>query len=227
MVYLLLVASVLVGAALAFSFQAKFQPHLNTLLTLSGGFLLAVTLSEMLPESYVSMGKQAAFWVVVGWLIQIVIESFSQGFEHGHAAHFTDQNRRIVITALFVHAIFDGIPARSHPYFLYAVLLHKIPISFMLVGLLMRERVSKMQLFLSLGVFAAAAPLGAYLDTLYWFVKNQRAILATASGAFLQISATILLESTGKHHQIKRVKAIALLIGLSLGLIGLWHGAAD
>ncbi|MEH0007615.1 MAG: hypothetical protein V6Z82_02710 [Flavobacteriales bacterium] len=221
MIYLLLVASVMVGATLYLLFQAKFQPHLNTILTLSGGFLLAVTLREMLPESYASLGEQAAFWVVVGWLIQIVIEFFSQGFEHGHIRHFTEQKGRIVITALLVHAIFDGIPARSHPHFLYAVLLHKVPISCMLVGLLVRERVSKMQLILSLGLFAAAAPLGAYLDTLSWFVKNQMVILATASGVFLHISATILLESSGKYHQIKWVKAIALLIGLALGLIDL------
>ena len=220
MIYLLLIASTGVGVLLALLFRDRVQSQLPSLLALSGGFLFSATLSEMLPESYSALGARAALWIVVGLVIQIAIAFFSKGFEHGHPHSLTGNSGCSVIIALFVHALFDGIPARANPHFFSAILLHKIPISFMLAALLVSERVSKAELAASLLLFAWAAPLGAYLSTLQALQAHRYVAFAIASGVFLHLSSTILFESTTEDHKISPRRALALLVGLALGLIG-------
>lgn len=219
MTYLLLLAAAALGMGLALVLQARLHPHIDTLLTLSGGFLLSVTVSEIMPEIYDAMGRRAAAWILAGLLMQILIDFFSKGFEHGHTHRLSGRGGRTVAIALFIHAVFDGIPAATHPDFLNAILLHKIPISFMLAALLVRDRTPKIELIAVLLLFAMAAPLGAYLSTLSWVTNHRNEALGLACGMFLHIASTIVFESADKDHKFDLLKMTALLLGLALGLV--------
>ncbi len=91
MIYLLPLLSVLLGYVIATFFRPKSKKNLKLLLAFSGSFLLALTVSHLLPAVYESSHAHDAsghvhngvgFFIMFGIIFQIVLEYFSQGAEH-------------------------------------------------------------------------------------------------------------------------------------------------
>ena len=83
--YLLPILAVVFGVVLALI--TKHQKTLSTklLLSFSGAFLLALTLFDLLPEVYEHLEvKRTGLFIMCGILLQIILEFFSKGAEHGH-----------------------------------------------------------------------------------------------------------------------------------------------
>ena len=79
---LLLIVSVVLGGLLVDLF--KKSSNLKLLLSFSGGFLLMIIFAHILPESYEALGINTGYFVLCGFLLQIILEYFSKGAEHGH-----------------------------------------------------------------------------------------------------------------------------------------------
>ena len=83
--YLFPIYAVLIGYVFVyFTKQEKFK-SIKLLLAFSGAFLLSITIFELLPEVYQRLeAKQTGLFIMSGILIQIILEFFSKGAEHGH-----------------------------------------------------------------------------------------------------------------------------------------------
>lgn len=201
------------------------------LLAFSGAFLLSVTVVHMLPELYAAGGEGIGPWVLAGFMLQVVLEFFSRGIEHGHVhAHHGHARTLPLMTllSLCAHSFTEGLPfadagVRANLPFVAGVLMHKAPMAIALATMLRRSDVTDARYWTMIGVFAIALPTGmlagiaggerlggAFLD----------AALATAIGMLLHISTTILFEST-PDHRFNAKRFITVLAGAGLAFLSM------
>lgn len=217
--YLLPILAVVFGIALAFA--GKRQKTINTklLLSFSGAFLLALTLFDLLPEVYEHLEvKRTGLFIMCGILLQIILEFFSKGAEHGHVhMHKTETVFPwLLFISLCIHSFLEGFPIHEHNDMVYGVLIHKIPIAALITTFLIQSDYSKLQIAFFLLVFTVMTPLGtlvsntSQLESSYIYTIN-----AIVIGIFFHISTTILFE-TGEGHKFNLSKLIAIILGVGI-----------
>ena len=82
---LILVLAVLLGGGIVVGLErANKSTMIKLLLSLSGGFLLAISFIHLIPEIYIHSGEKVGYYILLGFLIQLFLEYFSKGIEHGH-----------------------------------------------------------------------------------------------------------------------------------------------
>ncbi len=235
MSYILLILSVFIGAVLVFVVKPS-QKIVRLLLAFSGAYLLSITVLHLLPEIYSehhheghhhshNFSKITGILILLGILIQSVLESFSKGLEHGHIHLHDDEKHKFPImlfVSLCIHAFSEGLPIHSsHHNLLIAIIVHKIPIAVVLTTLLLHSSISKKQIFIALTIFALMSPLGYLLGYKVPFLMDYHAeITAFIIGVFLHISTIILFEST-ENHKFNIKKFIAIIIGILLAVFTL------
>ena len=83
--FILPILAVLIGYVFVLVFKPSKQKNLKLLLAFSGAFLLSITVFNFLPEVYNdSNSKTIGLFIMMGILLQIILEFFSKGAEHGH-----------------------------------------------------------------------------------------------------------------------------------------------
>lgn len=225
MSYLLLIASVFIGSITVYIIKPS-KKITRLLLAFSGAYLLSVTILHLLPEVYTetSHDKRIGIFILVGIIIQSVLESFSKGAEHGHIHIHSDGKKfpTLLFLSLCLHAFSEGIPIHnSGDNLLFAILVHKIPIVVVLTTFLIQTKYSKKIIFTFLVAFAFMSPLGLLLgDKIKFFTTYNAEITALIIGVFLHISTIILFEST-ENHKFNLQKFIAILFGVILTLFTL------
>ena len=224
-----LVAVVFAGGLTALyvsGFKQSYWPKL--ILSFGGAYLLGLTFVELLPVVYESSTNKVGIWILVGFLIQIMLERLSQGVEHGHIHHHENRHSGYyysMMIGLCLHAFLEGFPlgaehllesqGHNHAYLL-GILIHKFPAAFALVSILFLAKFSRPKLFLFLGTFSLMTPLGLLLSSAIQLSPAvQQIILAVVIGLFLHISTTILfeVEESVAHHRLSWYKLAAILIG--------------
>ncbi|MGB0868375.1 MAG: ZIP family metal transporter [Flavobacteriales bacterium] len=201
--------------------------------TFSGAYLLGITFFHILPEIFGGHGHAShqhhvesdvtmmGVWVFAGFFIQLLLDFFSKGIEHGHAHKNIGWT---VVIALSVHSFIEAIPIftdsdHQHNQLMLGILLHKIPVAIVLANILKEDTVSKKKAFTLISLFVLSAPLGILAGANFGFLQEyHKEILALVVGLLLHISTTILFESTSDHH-IKIQKLIAILAGFFLSFL--------
>src|SRR6056297_1221838 len=84
MIYILPLLSVLAGYLIATFLKPSSSTGFKLLLSFSGAYLLAVTIFELLPEVYLNGTNEVGIFIMLGLLLQIILEFVSKGVEHGH-----------------------------------------------------------------------------------------------------------------------------------------------
>ncbi|WP_107039252.1 ZIP family metal transporter [Brumimicrobium mesophilum] len=111
-----LVASVLLGGGLVVFLQNLNKGKIiKVLLSLSGGFLLAIAFIHFIPEIYAHGSSGIGYYILLGFLIQLFLEYFSGGIEHGHI-HAKDTKGTVpwsLFIALSFHSFFEGMPLEA------------------------------------------------------------------------------------------------------------------
>jgi len=216
--YFLPILAVIIGVAFV-AFSKKDKP-LNTklLLSFSGAFLLALTLFELLPEVYQHLeAKKTGLFIMFGILIQVILEFFSKGAEHGHV-HHSNSNAFpwVLFVSLCIHSFLEGFPIHQHNDMVYGVLVHKIPIAIVITTFLMYTNCSKLKVAGFLTLFAAMTPLGTFISQHLTILANYISIInAIVIGIFFHISTTILFESD-EGHKFSLTKLLAILSGIAI-----------
>ena len=104
--YLLPFLSIIIGVLFVLWIKPIKKDKIKLLLAFSGSFLMGMTVFTLIPEVYYTIfeenhqtlsisislldvdthifGKKIGFWVIIGILLQIILEFFSHGAEHGH-----------------------------------------------------------------------------------------------------------------------------------------------
>lgn len=228
MIVVLLILSVLVGVFLGKSLGGH-QKFAKNLLVMSAGFLITICLNEVFPEVYGHGGHNIGIFVIAGVLLQLLLESLTKGFEHGHMHHHKDDHEILpiaLIGGLFIHAFIEGIPLAQEkdvfsPY-LMGILFHNLPISFVLGSFLGHSKAFSAKFWMIVLTFALASPLGMLLGQ-FFSPDLQVYFLAIVGGIFLHISSVIIFESN-KNHKMDWQKIFYVILGVALGLIGhLFH----
>lgn len=227
MIIALLIFSVVAGALLG-SYFGGHGGFAKSLLILSAGFLITICLTEVFPEVYGGGTPHVGIFVIGGVLLQLLLESFTKGFEHGHFHHHSDTLvlPLALLVGMFIHAFIEGMPLAREtdiqsPYLL-GIVFHNLPISFILGAYLFADRKFSLSSTAIVLVFALASPLGVFLGR-YFSFSVQPYLLALVGGIFLHISSVIIFESN-KNHNIDWKKILLVLVGVGLALTGhLFH----
>ena len=223
----LLFASVIAGAIVVEIFKPKKGRNIQILLTFSGAYLLAVSILHLLPELFRhNTNDHIGLYILGGFLIQILLEYFSQGIEHGHF-HKSNIIPFSVLISLCLHALLEGVPLggdlheHTHNALLYGIVLHKMPVAIVLMTFFLQCNMKKSRAYILLFLFAIMAPLGVYAGSIFSALSlYHNEILAIVIGIFLHISTTILFESTDGH-RFSFMKIIAIIVGACIAILRL------
>lgn len=213
--YLLPFLAVIISFLLMIAIKGIRDRSFKLLLAFSGAFLLSLTVFELLPDVYrFDNHKVLGVCILGGILLQIILEFFSQGAEHGHM-HFKISGNFpwIVFLSLSLHAIMEGIPIAGGEQILFGIVIHKIPIALILSAFFLKSDISVGKAVLFMSTFALMTPLGTYLTAVLPVIEDYQMFLkAIVVGMFLHISTVILFESS-EGHTFNFRKVIAIILG--------------
>jgi zinc transporter ZupT len=229
---ILLFSSSLLGGLAIFLFKKDNSNRLKLVLSFSGAYLFAITVLHLMPDVYSSNNPQIGLFILGGFLLQIVMEQFSEGIEHGHIHKHNHQHLVFpfgIMISLCLHAFLEGMPLAQgeHKELVYGIALHHIPAAFALGSVLIENKLSVIKISGLIILFALMSPLGYWLsyhveqgsigDIELYFDQ----IMAVVIGIFLHISTTILFESS-VDHKFNLKKMVAVLLGIGIALIGFY-----
>jgi zinc transporter ZupT len=230
--YIILFFAPLISGLVVMYLKPTLNSNLKLLLSFSGAFLLAICFLHLIPELYHDYSYSIGIFILVGFLLQILLEFFSKGIEHGH--YHASKDKKIFPYALFLslclHSFVEGMvlvePNHHHVHnfnntsLLVGIIIHKIPIAIILATLMIVNKISLRTRLLSILIFALTAPVGLYLATTYGRVllDNVAILNALAVGILLHVSTTILFE-TSEGHKFHFKKFIVIIIGLLTAIL--------
>jgi len=213
------ILSVLQGFIIVLLIKPENNKNLKLLLAFSGAFLLSITIFDFLPIVYTSNHKSIGLFIMLGILLQIILEFFSKGAEHGHV-HLNKGATAfpwVLFISLSIHSILEGIPIDTHEHLVYGIAIHKLPVAIILSTFFLASKMSKPKVILFLILFSVMTPLGVILSENVPFIKEYYTqISALVIGILLHISTTILFESSEGHKfNITKLLTIAIAIILA------------
>lgn len=239
-VYIALFLSVMLSGLSVLAFRINNR-NLKLVLAFSGAYLFALSVLHLIPEIYSSSTKNIGLFILIGFFLQILLEFFSEGIEHGHVhihKHGEHAFPFAMMIGLSVHSFLEAMPLAENPHHLHShghnhestgsslligIVLHNIPIAIALMTMLLGSHISKGKALLLLTIFALTAPAGALASTLIGQHVESIAlyfdrIMAVVVGIFLHISTTILFESN-ENHRFNFIKFITILVGAGVALL--------
>ncbi|HBH23073.1 MAG TPA: ZIP family metal transporter [Cytophagales bacterium] len=222
MEFLLPFIGVIAGAGIALLINDHRSSGIKLLLAFSGAFLMALSLFDLLPEVYEHLSpKRTGLLIMLGILLQIILEFFSKGAEHGHV-HMKSSNKRLPVllfASLALHSFLEGFPLQAHQTLIFGVLIHKIPIALLLTSYLLQSGYTRPYITGFILLFAIMTPLGTWVSILLPMSENLvYSINALIVGIFLHISSTIIFES-GEGHKFNLTKLVAIVSGVAVAFL--------
>lgn len=229
--YILPLSSVLLGYLIAIFLKPKNKKNIKLLLAFSGSFLLSITLMHLLPEVYDfamhnhdhdghdhTSGYRIGLFIMIGILLQIFLEFFSKGAEHGHV--HKGENFQSIPWTLFIslclHALLEGLPISHHHELAWGIAIHHLPIAIILTTFFTNANMSKKAILIFMIIFALMTPLGTYASEYLLFLEDYYAeISAMVVGILFHIASTIIYE-TNENHKFNIQKISAIILGILL-----------
>ena len=227
-IYIVLITTVIASGSLVFLIPRDDQKLLKLLLAFSGAFLIGISFLILVPEVFSKPAPLAGLFVLIGFIIQLVLELITEGAEHGHR-HVHEEGEKtapwLLLIGLCIHAFLEGMPLVSHfatpvrHSLVLGIVIHNIPISLTLMGLFLHYGCRPAKAFVYLGIFALMTPLGsmagllieshvaATLDIFFTYS------MAVVIGIFLHVATSILFE-TEEHHKYNLQKFLTICLGL-------------
>ncbi len=244
--YVVLFLGVLISGASVFLIKKENKTLQKLLLAFSGAFLMGISFTHLLPEIYFGAAdisghehhcddhghpfSQIGIFILLGFLIQLFLDTLTRGVEHGHIHTEEYASSPIgLMIGLCLHAFLEGMPivdsfAHVRNSLTFGVVIHNIPISIVLVNLFLQAGFNRRKSFLLLLLFACMTPLGSIVSNLISISNADgmavfaRMVMGVVIGIFLHVSTSILFEA-GESHAYNRKKLISVLLGMGLAVI--------
>ena len=113
----ILLAVALTGGAVFELGGQRIKGHLSLVLAFGGAYLIGLIFTHLVPEAYAMSGK-TGWYVVLGFLLQGLLEYGSKGIEHGHShslesVHGHSHGKVLPLGAfisLCLHALIESMP---------------------------------------------------------------------------------------------------------------------
>jgi zinc and cadmium transporter len=111
----LLIVALIGGLALEI-LGDRAMNNLSIILAFGGAFIMGLIFLHLVPEAF-SFSSIAGTFVLIGFLVQILLEYLSKGLEHGHV-HLNDSSNHktstlmpwAAIVSLCIHALLESMP---------------------------------------------------------------------------------------------------------------------
>lgn len=226
MTYLALILPVLLGYLLV-RLTPPSSKALHLFLSFSGAYLLSMTVLHLIPDVFIHGEPEIGLFILLGIAIQTGLEHLSKGAEHGHL-HSHDFQKTVpwlLLISLGIHAFLEGMPLglEENRELLAAIIIHKLPIAFILATFLIRSSLPQISVVLIMIAFALMSPMGSYAALTWEAIRTHSTeITAVVIGVFLHISNAILFESS-ENHKFNLQRFIAVLIGFGVAILSLQH----
>jgi len=187
---LILFGSALIGGLIYLFTRRNSGSGLKLLLAFSAAYLLGLSFLHLIPELFESNLHSPGWYILAGFMLQVILDFFSHGIEHGHAHVHEHTGTRYLFTimaALWVHAFLEGMPfggampesqhvhshhthvhhaGHGHDHrgsLLLGISLHKVTEALVFSALLLAAGMTRAKAFFWLVIFALMAPAGAWL----------------------------------------------------------------
>lgn len=210
--------SVIIGYILALFLRPDVKKNLKLILAFSGAFLLSITVMHLLPTLYNSKKASVGIFIMLGILLQIILEFFSKGAEHGHV-HGHDKLLKmpwLLFISLCIHALLEGFPVNNQKELALGIAIHHFPIAIILTTFFINSQLNKKAIFLFMFSFAIMTPLGTILCKILPFLNYyQNEITAVVVGILFHISSTIIFESS-EGHKFNIAKITVIILGVTM-----------
>jgi zinc and cadmium transporter len=232
--FLVLFLCAFLGGLAIFLVKNDKSQLLKLILSFSGAYLFAITVLHLIPDAYSGSDKaEIGIFILIGFLLQIFLEQFSEGVEHGHI-HKHHEGHAFpwgIMVSLCLHAFLEGMPLAKdqNNELIFGIALHHIPAAFALASILVQNHFKPKGVIAYISIFAIMAPLGYYFSislsngSISGMEPYFNKVMGIVIGIFLHISTTILFESSADH-KINKRKMIAVLLGIGVALLG-FYGA--
>ena len=199
--------------------KPKKAENFKLLLAFSGAFLLSLTIFELFPQVYTNSNpKFVGVFVMLGIVLQIFLEFFSKGAEHGHV-HIDSEKTSfpwLLFISLSLHSLLEGFPIQENTTMVYGILIHKIPIAIILSIFFLSSRIKLIYAIFFITLFAIMTPLGTYLASSFEILSRYSTLVnAMVIGIFLHISTVILFESS-EGHKFNLRKLVVIALGVCI-----------
>lgn len=220
------VANIAGGALLAH--REWEQRYLKYFMALGAGFMLATSITEMVPASVqldAHDAPRAGFLVLLGYLIIHFCEHVVSGHFHFgeevHSDEFVNHHKsNTVLLGLVIHAFFDGIAIASG--FLVsnwlgwivflAIFLHKIPEGFTVSSVMLASGRSSMRAFSSSIILGAATLVGVLTMVM---IRNGVAIgLPVSAGVTIYVAASDIVPEVNREPGVRM--PLLLFVGVAI-----------
>ena len=201
-VYALIAASANVLGAVAVTSLARWTMRaLDRMVALSAGFIIALSLGELLPESIARGGRAAALAALAGYLlVHLTQHTFARHFHFGEETHeVTASVSASALVGLLLHTFFDGVaiasgfavsPALGFLVFM-AVVLHKLPEGLAISSLFLAAGAGRRAALGAATALGVATVAGVLLTE---YLTGLQAIgLAISAGVTLYVAASNLV----------------------------------
>jgi ZIP family zinc transporter/zinc and cadmium transporter len=202
------------------------RKYLQYFLALGAGYMLAVALVEILPESVKLAGQNAFFFVLAGFfLIHLFEHTIAPHFHFGEETHeeeFHKRNaRRAVLLGLAIHSFFDGVAIAAGflvstwlgAVIFVAVFLHKLPEGFTVASMVLASGQSRKSAIRGAATLGGATLLGVALTSV--FQEKLQYALPLACGVTLYVAGTDLLPEINREPNWR----IALLVFAGVAIL--------
>lgn len=233
-----LAISVILGltAAIANAFGGAILVHrewerryLRYFIALGSGFMLAVALKEMVPESLRLNPNWGAVLILGGYLLVHFFEhTLAPHFHFGEETHhelFVQTHRTYsVLIGLMIHTFFDGIaiasgflvsPSLGWLIFL-AVFVHKVPEGFAVASVMLAGGRSRATAWIASGLLGIATLIGVLAMGL---VRDAlTAGLPLSAGVTVYVAASDLLPEVNREPGFKMALLVFVGVGIFLTL---------
>jgi len=208
----------------------KTNNAIKLLLAFSGAFLLAICILHLIPELYENYNFNIGVFILLGFILQLLLDVFSKGIEHGHF-HIHQKEKHIfpytIFLSLCLHSFVEGMALIQNNNalvnsLLVGIVIHKIPIVIVLSALMISQNVAKKMILIAAFIFSISAPLGLVISKYISLniANSENYLIAIAVGIFIHISTTILFESSD-NHSFDFKKFITIIIGLLTAMLTL------
>ncbi len=239
----LLITTLLAGLAVLLIPKLNINKF-KVLLSFSGAYLFSITVIHILPELFheASNLRLTGAYVLGGFFLQMILEYFSSGVEHGHihldhdSSHGHTHDHSPLPYSMFIslclHSFLEGTllmhPFHTHAHegaqtLLIGLVLHKIPESFALISILLFGLKNRYLAVALLVVYSLCSPAGLVTSDL--FFHNLQAdetifqfLFAIVAGNFLYISTTIFFE-TSPDHKFKISRLAVLILAAVMAIV--------
>lgn len=202
------------------------RSYLKYFVALGAGFMLATAIVEVVPASLELNGKNAAFLILLGYLIihffeHAVTPHFHFG-EETHSGEFVRGHKSYsVLVGLIIHTFFDGVAIASGfivsnwlgwVIFL-AVFLHKIPEGFTVASVMLASGQSRSVAWGASMLLGAATLAGVLMMAL--FRREINFGLPLSAGVTIYVAASDLIPEVNQEPGV----GMALVVFLGVGVL--------